>query len=93
MTWLFLYIFFLQLERLKLIADYTHDIGQTNDLTDTEYVKLLIPEDQEQTPLEPSLPSHVLSLHALRALPILEQCRLLLKDGINDIFWLNLYYI
>lgn len=42
---------------------------------------MLVPEDQEQTPLEPSLPSHVLSLHALRALPILEQCRLLLKDG------------
>lgn len=54
---------------------------QTKNLTDTEYVRLLIPEDKEQIPLEPTLPSHVLSLHALRALPILEQCRLLLKDG------------
>lgn len=44
-------------------------------------MKLLIPEDKEQTPLEPSLPSHVLSLHALRDLPLLQQCKLLLKEG------------
>ncbi|KAG5878014.1 hypothetical protein JTB14_025469 [Gonioctena quinquepunctata] len=68
-------------ERLKLIADNTDDTGQAKNLTDSEYIKLLIPEDQEQTPLEPSLPSHMLSLHALRALPLLEQCRLLLKDA------------
>lgn len=29
----------------------------------------------------PQLPSHVLSLHALRGLPLQEQCRLLLKDA------------
>nr|CAI5834613.1 unnamed protein product [Callosobruchus analis] len=68
-------------ERLKLISDCSDDLNQTNLLTNSEYVKLLIPEDKEQAPLEPTLPSHVLSLHSLRALPILEQCRLLLKDG------------
>ncbi|KAJ8979411.1 hypothetical protein NQ317_015843 [Molorchus minor] len=68
-------------ERLKLISDTTDDSSQANTLGDIDYMKLLVPEDQEQTPLEPSLPSHVLSLHALRALPILEQCRLLLKDA------------
>ena len=44
-------------------------------------MKLLVPEDKEQAPLEPSLPSHVLSLHALRGLPLQEQVRLLLKEG------------
>ncbi|VEN48219.1 unnamed protein product [Callosobruchus maculatus] len=68
-------------ERLKLISDCTDDLNQTKVLSNSEYVKLLIPEDKEQVPLEPTLPSHVLSLHSLRALPVLEQCRLLLKDA------------
>ncbi|XP_023029282.1 RNA polymerase III subunit E [Leptinotarsa decemlineata] len=68
-------------ERLKLISDNTEDTVQANYLTDSEYIKLLIPENKEKTPLEPSLPSHMLSLHALRELPVLEQCRLLLKDA------------
>lgn len=71
----------MQVQKLKLISDNLEDIGQAKNLSDMEYVRLLIPEDKEQTPLEPTLPSHVLSLHALRALPILEQCRQLLKDG------------
>ncbi|KAJ8929805.1 hypothetical protein NQ314_017402 [Rhamnusium bicolor] len=69
------------LERMRLISDNVNDIGQDTNLADAEYLKLLVPEDQEQAPLEPSLPSHILSLHALRALPILKQCRLLLKDA------------
>ncbi|CAH1987468.1 unnamed protein product [Acanthoscelides obtectus] len=68
-------------ERLKLISDCADDLSQAKVLSNSEYVKLMIPEDKEQAPLEPTLPSHVLSLHSLRALPILEQCRLLLKDG------------
>ncbi|VEN49181.1 unnamed protein product [Callosobruchus maculatus] len=67
--------------KTKLISDCTDDLNQTKVLSNSEYVKLLIPEDKEQVPLEPTLPSHVLSLHSLRALPVLEQCRLLLKDG------------
>ncbi|ENN76053.1 DNA-directed RNA polymerase III subunit RPC5 [Dendroctonus ponderosae] len=69
-------------ERLKLIADTTDDLGQAQNLTKDEYIKVLVPEDQEETPREPMmLPSHVLSLHALRGLPLQEQCRLLLKDA------------
>lgn len=82
-----------QVQRLKLISDNVEDIGQAKNLTDLEYVRLLIPEDKEQTPLEPSLPSHVLSLHALRAQPILEQCRQLLKDGTFDFFFLKEFLI
>lgn len=69
------------MEKLKLFTENTEDIGQATNLNNTEYLRLLIPEDQEQAPLEPTLPSHLLSLHALRALPLLEQCRILLKDG------------
>lgn len=51
------------------------------NVADSEYVRILIPEDQQQLAAEPILPSHVMSLHALRAQPIQEQCKLLLKDG------------
>ncbi|XP_030749285.1 DNA-directed RNA polymerase III subunit RPC5-like [Sitophilus oryzae] len=68
-------------EKLKLISDNLYDIGQAQNLGIEEYVKLLVPEDQEHKPLEPTLPSHILSLHALRGLPLLEQCRLLLKEA------------
>ncbi|XP_050511536.1 DNA-directed RNA polymerase III subunit RPC5 [Diabrotica virgifera virgifera] len=68
-------------ERLKLMSDNTEDISQATTLGDSDYIRLLIPEDQEQTPLEPVLPSHLLSLNALRALPIQERCRVLLKDA------------
>ncbi|XP_050301715.1 DNA-directed RNA polymerase III subunit RPC5 [Anthonomus grandis grandis] len=68
-------------EKLKLISDNTFESGQAQSLSKMEYLKLLVPEDKEQKPLEPTLPSHVLSLHALRGLPLQEQCRLLLKDA------------
>lgn len=73
------------------MSENTEDQGQANNLTDMEYVRLLIPEDKEQAPLEPSLPSHVLSLHALRALPIPEQCRQLLKDGKYILLEINIW--
>lgn len=69
------------MEKLKLIADNTEDVSTATSLGDSEYLRLLIPEDQEQAPLEPVLPSHLLSLNALRALPLQERCRVLLKDG------------
>lgn len=57
------------------------DTGQAMNITDSEYIKILIPEDRQQLEREPLLPSNVMSLHALRAKPILEQCKHLLKDG------------
>ncbi|CAH1109394.1 unnamed protein product [Psylliodes chrysocephalus] len=72
---------FSSVEKLKLIADNTEDVSTATSLGDSEYLRLLIPEDQEQAPLEPVLPSHLLSLNALRALPLQERCRVLLKDA------------
>lgn len=70
------------MERLKLFTDNAaEDAGQALDLPDASYVKVLVPEDKEQSMAEPCLPSNVVSLHALRALPLQEQCKLLLKDG------------
>lgn len=45
------------------------------------YLRTLVPEDQEQAIIKPSLPSNVVSLSSLRALPLLDQCKMLLKDG------------
>lgn len=42
-------------ERLKLIADTTDDSVQAQNLPKDEYVKVLVPEDQEQTPREPMM--------------------------------------
>ncbi|XP_066258647.1 DNA-directed RNA polymerase III subunit RPC5 [Euwallacea similis] len=68
-------------ERLKLISDIPEETGQAENMPKEEYMTLLVPEDKEQAPLEPTLPSHVLSLHALRDLPLSQQCKLLLKDA------------
>lgn len=57
------------------------DAGAALDLSNTNYLRILVPEDKEQSKIEPCLPSNVVSLHALRALPLQEQCKLLLKDG------------
>lgn len=67
-------------ESLKLIADNTEDVSQASTLTDSEYIKLLIPQDKEQAPDEPMLPSHLFSLNHLKTLPLQERCRVLLKD-------------
>ncbi|XP_065158806.1 DNA-directed RNA polymerase III subunit RPC5 isoform X1 [Atheta coriaria] len=64
----------------KLYCENMEDTGQLSMINKTEYLKLLVPDDQEQAVITPSLPSHVVSLHSLRSLPVQEQCRLLLKD-------------
>lgn len=78
----FYYVIFFQLERLKLFTENTKEnAGEALNLPDIAYVKILVPDDKEQSKIEPCLPSNVVSLHALRALPIQEQCKFLLKDG------------
>ena len=70
-----------KVEKLKLMAENTEPTGQAMNLTDAEYVRVLVPEDEGQGTTEPSSPSHIMSLHTLRASPISEQCRVLLKDA------------
>jgi DNA-directed RNA polymerase-3 subunit RPC5 len=70
-----------KVEKLKLIAESNEPTGQAMTLSDGEYVRVLVPEDEGQGTTEPSSPSHIMSLHTLRASPILEQCRVLLKDA------------
>lgn len=77
-----------QLQRLKLFTENTmEDAGLSLEVSNSSYLKVLVPEDKEQSTIEPCLPSNVVSLHALRALPIQEQCKLLLKDGTFKIFF------
>ncbi|XP_076271749.1 RNA polymerase III subunit E [Rhynchophorus ferrugineus] len=68
-------------EKLKLISDNVLATGQAQNLGTEDYLKLLVPEDKEEKPLEPTLPSHILSLHSLRGVPLQEQCSLLLKEA------------
>ncbi|XP_974028.2 DNA-directed RNA polymerase III subunit RPC5 [Tribolium castaneum] len=70
-----------KVEKLKLIAENTEPTGQAMNLPDLDYIRVLVPEDEGQGTTEPSSPSHIMSLHTLRASPILEQCRVLLKDA------------
>ncbi|GJQ72361.1 hypothetical protein Trydic_g3446 [Trypoxylus dichotomus] len=70
-----------EIQKQKLIAECTDDHSQATNITPTEYIRVLIPKDREEAQVTPSLPSHVMSLHSLRALPLLEQCRMLLKDA------------
>lgn len=68
-------------QKEKLFAGNLTDSTHNMNMAHTDYIRLLIPEDKEQAQIKPSLPSNVISLHALRELPVLEQCKLLLKDG------------
>ncbi|KAK9754708.1 RPC5 protein [Popillia japonica] len=70
-----------EIQKQKLIAEDTDDHSQATNISATEYIRVLVPEDREEAQVTPSLPSHVMSLHSLRALPLLEQCRMLLKDA------------
>lgn len=70
-----------EIQKQKLIAEDTDDHSQAMNISPTEYIRVLVPEDREVAQVTPSLPSHVMSLHSLRALPLLEQCRMLLKDA------------
>ncbi|XP_022917040.1 DNA-directed RNA polymerase III subunit RPC5 [Onthophagus taurus] len=69
------------IQKSKLYAENTEDHNQAKVLTPSEYIRVLIPEDIKEATETPSLPSNVMSLHMLRALPLPEQCRLLLKDA------------
>lgn len=72
---------FCTVQKQKLFADNLADSTHSMDLQASDYIRLLVPEDKEQAQIKPSLPSNVMSLHALRELPVYEQCKLLLKDG------------
>lgn len=67
--------------------------AKDNDVVD--YLKRLVPEDQEQAIIRPSLPSNVVSFSSLKALSLVEQCKLLLKDGnpqLYSYYVCNYYY-
>lgn len=66
---------------MKLLSEAQENVGEALNVKGKEYLRMLIPPDQEEAAVIPQQPSHVLSLNALKTLPLLEQCRLLLKDG------------
>lgn len=68
------------------------DVGAAMNLSNKSYLKVLVPDDKQQPKIEPGLPSNVVPLHALRALPLQEQCKLLLKDG-KCLFFYNVCFL
>ncbi|KAK4874932.1 hypothetical protein RN001_014292 [Aquatica leii] len=73
-----------ELEKLKLYAEDTRQgtiAKEEKDEDIIEYLRRLVPEDKEQAIIRPSLPSNVVSFSSLRALPLFEQCKLLLQDA------------
>lgn len=66
---------------MRLVCQNTDDVGHALSFTGDEYLKSLMPLEVEDGGTLPSLPSHVLSLNALKTLPLLDQIKLLLKDG------------
>lgn len=61
-----------KIEKMKLLAEETAPTGQAMNMSNSEYVSLLVPKDKGQTAtIEPSNPH--MSLHTIRLLPILEQ--------------------
>lgn len=70
-----------ELERMKLVSESQEYVGEALNVPSKQYLRLLVPQDKEEAAVIPQLPAHVISLNALKQLPLLEQCRLLLKDG------------
>lgn len=66
---------------MKLLSEGQENVGEALNVTGKQYLRLLVPPDQEEAAVIPQQPAHVISLSALKQLPLLEQCRLLLKDG------------
>lgn len=66
---------------MKLISLEEDDIGHALQLTKSEYLRTLIPSEDIVENEPSSLPSHILSLNSLKTLPLVDQCKLLLKDG------------
>lgn len=87
----------MQLEKSKLYAEDTRQSSIVDDSKEddpVEYIRRLVPEDQEQAIIRPSLPSNVVSFSSLKTLPLLEQCKLLLKDGkLFVVFLMNINVI
>lgn len=69
-----------ELERMKLLSEGQDNVGMALNVSGKQYLKILVPPDKEEAIVFPSLPANVLSLTGLKTLPILEQCRLLLKN-------------
>ncbi|KAK5640739.1 hypothetical protein RI129_009286 [Pyrocoelia pectoralis] len=71
------------LEKMKLFAEDNRGWVASGEEKDdiVNYLKRLVPEDKEHAICLPSLPSNVVSFSSLRVLPLLEQCKLLLKDA------------
>lgn len=67
---------------MKLLSEGQDNVGMALNVSGKQYLKILVPPDKEEAIVFPSLPANVLSLTGLKTLPILEQCRLLLKNGI-----------
>lgn len=66
---------------MKLLSEGQENVGEALNVHGKQYLRMLVPVDQEEAAVIPQQSAYVVSLNALKQLPLLEQCRLLLKDG------------
>lgn len=64
-----------------MLTETTEVTGQAMNVTPDDYVRMLVPEDKEKKIVLPNLPLNVMSLHALKALPLIDRCKTLLMSG------------
>lgn len=69
---------------MKLLSEGQEDVGSALNVSCKQYLRMLVPADQEEAAVVPQQPAHVVSLNALKQLPLAEQCRLLMKDGMKN---------
>ncbi|XP_075231012.1 RNA polymerase III subunit E isoform X2 [Lycorma delicatula] len=67
-------------QKLQLSKERGEDETSSLCLKPQQYIQNLLPSLQEESWIIPSLPSNVLSLTAIKALPLSEQVRLILRD-------------
>ena len=76
-----LIIFNLQLTRLELFCSSTDESVNNLKLSPNEYLKVLAPPMKDEEYMSRNNSNHTTSLAYIRTLPLLDQIRILMKDG------------
>lgn len=72
---------YFQLTRLEMFCSATEETVNTLNVSTEQYLELLAPRIKEEHYLKSDVSNYITSLNYIRTLPLLDQIRILMKDG------------
>lgn len=78
---MFIIDIYFQLTRLEMFCPATDETVNTLNISTQQYLELLAPRIKEDHYLKSDVSNHATSLNYIRTLPLLDQVRILMKDG------------